>query len=67
MDRDSLPRVIRLHYPELSLRVWSMWRADEKRHLPSAYLKEPPLLFDDVMQLENAFTALVNVLCPEPE
>jgi hypothetical protein len=35
-----------------------MWRADDRRHLPSEYLTEPPLLFDDVMAIENYYNTL---------
>jgi len=54
----SLPPIIHLNNPELAFDIWVMWRADERRHLPSEYLSEPTLLFDDVMQIENIYNAL---------
>jgi hypothetical protein len=53
-----MPPVIHLNNPEVAYDVWVMWRADDRRHLPSEYLQEPTLLFDDVMQIENIYNAL---------
>jgi hypothetical protein len=53
-----MPSVIHLNNPEIAFDIWVMWRADDRRHLPSEYLTEPTALFDDVMQIENIYNAL---------
>lgn len=55
---DVLPPIINLRNPAIAYDVWVLWRATERRFLPSQLLAEPIGLLDDMLYLDGIYEML---------
>lgn len=53
----DLPPVITLHHPE-AFDVWAIYRALDRRFLPSQIIAEPVSWIDDMLMLDGLYEAL---------
>lgn len=53
----TLPPVVALNYPE-SFDVWVLWRALDRRFLPSQIIAEPVAMLEDMLTLDGLYEAL---------
>jgi hypothetical protein len=53
----ELPPVVTLHHPE-AFDVWAIYRAFDRRFLPSQILEESSAWIDDMLALDGLFEAL---------
>jgi hypothetical protein len=56
-DGPSLPPVISLSTPE-AFDIWVIYRALDRRFLPSEIINEPSALLSDMLQLDSLYEAL---------
>lgn len=54
-SNQTLLPVIRLNYPEIAYDLWVLWRACDRRFLPSEIMQEPIKLLDDMLQLDGIY------------
>lgn len=50
-----LPPVIRLSDPDRSYDIWTLWRATDRRFLPSQLMNEPEGLLMDMLTLDGIY------------
>jgi len=53
----ELPPVVCLHHPEAK-QIWAIYRAFDRRFLPSQILAEDVQWLDDMLTLDNLYDAL---------
>jgi hypothetical protein len=53
----TLPGIIQLHNPE-AYEIWTLWRALDRRFLPSQIMAEPQSWLDDMLTLDGIYETL---------
>jgi len=56
-DDNELPPVIELNHP-LAYDVWVLWRATDRKFLPSQIMEENEALLNDMITLDSVYEAI---------
>ena len=54
-----LPPIISLHHPE-SMDIWAIYRAYDRRFLPTQLINEPISWLEDMLKLDSLYDALTR-------
>lgn len=57
---NGLPAVVNLHHPE-AWDVWILYRAFDRRFLPSQIMAEPKSWLDDMLELDSLYNAMEDL------
>lgn len=53
-----MPELIVLNNPAVAYDVWVLWRATDRKFLPSQLLQEPIGLLDDMLLLDGVYEVI---------